>query len=513
MEDNIIEMIKHTREYREKLLQDKYRPAYHFAIPDGDGRPGDVNGTFFADGRYHLMYLYKNYQTNGYHWGHISSGDLLHWRCHQDALTTEEGDEGCYSGGAFVDDDGVAYLTFWKFPSENLLKDNGGIGIAYSKPPYEKWKRMQPIAINGSKDIWGTLTLNIDGKIKHVACADPSNIWKSNGFYYLQSGNLRIIENFSELSSEYKGDYTDLFKSKDLRTWEYVGKFYDNPRLNEFYPDESEDDMCPSFLPLPNKKRGGEITNKYLQLFISHNRGSQYYIGEVKGEKFFPETHGRFTWNDYALFAPEALIDADNRHIAWFWIRERSKGDGMKYGWSGVFSFPRVFWIENDVLHMAPADELEKLQFNRQNFKLDKVDGIKPIGVKNGESCRLKTKIKFKNATFAGIRVKSNLTQSEYTDIYVDKINNKLIFDSTKSGKDIFCIKEEAPFELKEGEYLEIDLFIDKSVIEVYVNERQAICRKVYSINPEENDNVFAISNGAIFEETIVWEMFPTNMY
>ena len=61
-----------TREYREKLLNDPYRPVYHFAQPDDNGFPGDSNGAFFVDGVYHLMYLYKNSKTDAYHWGHIS---------------------------------------------------------------------------------------------------------------------------------------------------------------------------------------------------------------------------------------------------------------------------------------------------------------------------------------------------------------------------------------------------------------------------------------------------------
>jgi beta-fructofuranosidase len=41
-----------TRAYRERLLKDAYRPAYHFATPDDKGMPGDTNGAFFADGVY-----------------------------------------------------------------------------------------------------------------------------------------------------------------------------------------------------------------------------------------------------------------------------------------------------------------------------------------------------------------------------------------------------------------------------------------------------------------------------
>ena len=90
------------------------------------------------------------------------------------------GDEGCFSGGAFLDDDGTAYLTFWKFAAKDG-SDNGGIAIARSKPPYDDWERIEPIAINGCQDPWGTVDIEIDGETEHIAAADPSNIWKMNG--------------------------------------------------------------------------------------------------------------------------------------------------------------------------------------------------------------------------------------------------------------------------------------------------------------------------------------------
>ena len=104
------EVIKATREFRERLLADPYRPAYHFCFPEDDGRPGDPNGAFFHNGRYHLMFLY-NSAGNGFAWGHVSSTDMLHWRYHPDAIGPGNGDEGCFSGGAFIDDDGYSNIV------------------------------------------------------------------------------------------------------------------------------------------------------------------------------------------------------------------------------------------------------------------------------------------------------------------------------------------------------------------------------------------------------------------
>ena len=49
--DNMAQRIQAARELREHLLRDRYRPGYHFAIPEDIGRPGDPNGAFYANGR------------------------------------------------------------------------------------------------------------------------------------------------------------------------------------------------------------------------------------------------------------------------------------------------------------------------------------------------------------------------------------------------------------------------------------------------------------------------------
>ena len=142
------EVIKATREFRERLLADPYRPAYHFCIPEGNGMPGDPNGAFYSKGRYHLMFLY-NRSGDGFSWGHVSSKDLLSWRFHPDAIFTGDGDDGCFSGGAFVDDDGSAILSYW------MLWGAKGIGLAQSADPdYSIWEKSKNNPVIKSTE-WG----------------------------------------------------------------------------------------------------------------------------------------------------------------------------------------------------------------------------------------------------------------------------------------------------------------------------------------------------------------------
>src|SRR5262245_53486646 len=136
------QVIKGTRDFRERLLADPYRPAFHFSFPEDNGLPGDPNGAFYKDGLYHLMFLYNrsgngfaySQGSSGFSWGHVSSPDLLHWRHHPDALVPGDGDEGVFSGGAFVDDDGTSILSYW------MLWGAKGIGLATSRDE-EVWKK------------------------------------------------------------------------------------------------------------------------------------------------------------------------------------------------------------------------------------------------------------------------------------------------------------------------------------------------------------------------------------
>jgi len=345
--------------------------------------------------------------------------------------------------------------------------------------------------------------------------ADPSNIWKTNGHYYMQAGNKGVLFKYGigkQPDKYYQGGWTDLFRSKDLKNWEYVDRFYEYFQKEESWPAYNEDAMCPTCLPITDQKSNGKLTGKWLQTFISHNRGGQYYVGLLEGERFYPLQHGRFSWNDNLCFAPEALLDDKNRHIAWFWLADNTKRDFEKWGWSGVLSFPRVFWLEDDVLHMAPAEELDQLQYHHQSFEVTGGDQLLPV--KNGESFRLKASLYPGNALQPGFTVRSMADGSEETRIYYDSLNQKLVMDTTNSGKEGMKIKEEAPFALREGETLNFDIFVDKSVVEVYVNERQAISRRVYPAKPEEAVCVFTKGfEGAEVLYVDAWEIAPTNPY
>ena len=66
--------------------------------------------------------------------------------------------------------------------------------------------------------------------------------------------------------------------------------------------------------------------------------------------------------------------------------------------------------------------------------------------------------------------------------------------------------------DVPENQPLELRVFIDNAVVEVFANDRQAITRRVY---PDRDDSdqvrLFCQGGTASFADIEIWEMMPSN--
>ncbi len=525
-----------SRLLREKFLADPFRPRWHFVCPEDKGMPGDSNGCFWANGAYHLMYLYER-ADSGFCWGHLSSTDLVHWRHHPDSLGVGDGDEGCFSGGGFLDDDGTAYLSYW------MLWGALGIGMAKSNDPdYEHWTKLASNPVIRSTEFGITELDTADGKLLY-GTADPSNIWKKDGKYYILTGNLLVLNKYGRAEDspqDMRGDRLYLFEATRLGDdpdWRYKGVFY---QRQSRWTDDSEDNMCPSFLPLARSKEGGELSDKYLLLFISHNKGCQYYIGTLNeaGDRFLPERHGRMTWVDNTYFAPEALIDGRGRQIMWSWLLDNRGGEndrsggGMINGWTGAYGLPRQLWLgDDDTLRMCPVPEIETLRADEKTLENVTLDPDHPLELTGfpGDSFDLEVTIsaeELKKTGRFGLIVREDAEADERTILCYEKtpttddndmtktVDQSLVFDSTRGGSAGRPAREAAPLRLPEGEDLTLRVLVDRPVIELYANDRQGIGRRVFPTNPDRAQGVSLFSDSPVTVKSVrSWKMNPANPY
>ena len=181
-------------------------------------------------------------------------------------------------------------------------------------------------------------------------------------------------------------------------------------------------------------------------------------------------------------------------------------------------SLPRVLSLSSEgTLLMKPPEEIELLRYNAKKWTDLQVDAGSELPVPNIEGNALELDLEF-NASGAnqyGLKVCCSPDGKEGTLVYYDAADKKLKVDTTKSSlsegpKTI----EAGPFELKAAERLKLRVFVDKSVVEVFANGRQAVMRRIYPSRPDST-RVKLFSNGApaSISNLEAWQMAPSNPF
>jgi beta-fructofuranosidase len=468
-EENLQEVIRNTRALREKLLKDPYRPGYHFVTLEGRCSPFDVNGAIFWKGRYHLFYIFQN--EMGHCWGHISSLDLVHWRHHPTGLVG-----GMFSGNCFINKDGVPTMCY-----HDQQRKGNTMAMALDDELNE-WKKLELITPATSPG---------DPHHGKYRSWDPYGWLEGDTYYAIFGGKRPAIAKCDSLEGE----------------WKYVGDLLAHSVEGV---DINEDVSCADLF---------KIGDKYMLLCISHRLGCRYYLGQWKNEQFYPEYHEQMSWVDNDFFAPESMLDGKGRRIMWAWIFDgRKKGTGNASGWSGTFSLPRILALAEDgMLRMWPPEELQALRYNPKKwlYLTVQADSELPLKDLSGNSLELSIEMVPDGAQQFGVKVCASPDGEEQTLVYYDSADKKLKVDTQKSslGEGPKSV-EAGPFELKAGEPLKLRVFVDKSVVEVFANDRQAVMRRIYPTRKDSLGVVLFSKGGSAKVPTLqAWDMMPSNPY
>jgi sucrose-6-phosphate hydrolase SacC (GH32 family) len=420
--------------------------TYHLAHP-GPGRatPGDPNPAFFWKGRYHLHYICKNRAKPesriGPDFGHVSSDDMVHWKWHPTVLGPKTTGHGMFSGTGFI------------------TRDNRAGIIYHGRGTSRNWIIY---ALDDNLDQWSKPELVLphdqDGKpITDMPYFDP-DLWINNGIYYA-------------LNARSSSESPVIMKSDNLKDWDYIGELlhpdFDEEKLGV---RRDEDISCPNMF---------RLGDKWVLLCISHNLGCRYFIGDFKDEQFLPEQHGMMNWAAWDFFAPESLLTPDGRRVMWAWCtpievkrfqitpREKDFNALLKNKiQTGIQSLPRELSLsEEGTLLIKPLRELKKLRTDEKSVqnltvKSDTIHTLKGIA---GDTMELEIVLEAPTAKEFGIKV------------LCDKEGGKgFTISSGKGSKTLTVGYIKPPFELKKGEDLTLRIFIDKSMVEVFANDRQA---------------------------------------
>ena len=456
---------------RKKRFSDPYFPAYHFASPEGP--MNDPNGICYWKGYWHLFYQAYPPESHCVHWGHAISSDLIHW--HDLPYAIYPGPEQhCYSGSSLVEKNRVIAIYFGV---------NSGIMCATASDQFLlNWQKIKggPVipmdVLEKTTDLHSTIPF------------DPC-IWKKNGFYYcLCNGRVPEGPDCKPVLSPF------LFRSKDLSKWEYLHPFVEGDRFSLI----GDDCACPYFWP---------IGTKYILLFFSHMSGTQAFIGNYdrKRDKFIITSHHRFNFGAPApggMIAPSATPWRNGNIIVIFNIFKGKSSDNQ------VMTIPvSLSLMAEDRLKIEPVDAVKTLRYNHQHIDNLQLPANREVILKEvrGNTMEIMAEIEIQNTQMLELNVLRSKNKEEFTriiffrtggypnrgrrtdlsDWHADSI---ICIDSSCSSMATDVLPrppEKAPFVLTEKEPLKLRIFIDKSVVEVFVNNRQ---RVVARVNPSCKD-------------------------
>lgn len=478
-------------ESRAKLAADPYRPLYHFVSPEST--MNDPNGLCFWQGNWHLFYQGYPPENPRPHWGHAVSPDLIHWRDLPYAICPGP-EQACWSGSTLVEADRVVAMyhgyglgNMVAVSADPLLLDWHKVtGNTVIPNPCPIWTRT-----TGGERMPGVGGNPVPaGAINFVY--DPC-IWQREGFYYSLSGGT-----LPHGPSGRRTRAVFLFRSPDLATWEYLHPFLED----DIYGLAGDDGGCPYFLP---------IGDQHILLHFSHMSGANYLLGDYDADrdKFVVRRGGRFTFGAYSpggVHAPTAAADGQGGVIALFNVNTAKPTPG----WNQIMSLPRrLTLVGKDELAVQPAGNVESLRREHRQVEARTLPANREVVLDGiaGNALEIQAEINVGKAQTVELNVLRSPGSEEYTRITFYRSRGFVDWDRSdgwakfQQGRDSLIsldtarsselpdamsrAPETAPVYLAPEENLNLRVFIDRSVVEVFANDRQCLTVRVYPGRPD----------------------------
>lgn len=458
---------------RQMLSSDDHRPSYHFLPPHN--WMNDPNGLIQWQGKYHLFYQYNPTAPvwGNIHWGHAVSDDLVHWGDLPLALIpTPDGcdKDGCWSGVA-VDNDGIPTLLYTGvFPEVQCL--------ATSTDELYTWQKHRANPVIAAPP----------AHLDVLGFRDPC-VWREHNTWYMTVGTgLRGI-----------GGAVLLYRSPDLISWEYVSVLMTGEGA-----ETGEVWECPAFFPLGDKH--------VLLISILPRAGTLYYVGRFDGEHFSADYRGILDYGLY-FYAPQTLLDQTGRRIMLGWIWEGRSEEAQKAaGWAGIQSLPRQLTLRDDgYLTIEPVQELQRLRGRHihQNEVTIQSDKGFDLGL-CGKALEIIIELGADTSAVLGLKLFCSPDGEEQTILLLDPKTGEIVVDRSRSSITTTSDTEKQVGQVEPltcGKY-ELHVFLDQSVIEMFVNRQCCLTSRVYpSRSDSEQVHLFTIEGDVTLKAIDIWEL------
>lgn len=466
----------------ERYAGDILRPSFH-GMPTA-GWTNETHGATYFNGKYHVFFQ-KN--PNGpymarLNWGHIVSDNLYKWEEAPTAISPEEAydKKGCWSGCVFTDDE----LTGGKPNIFYTAVDYGRATIAQAQPADDDlltWtKKSGNPVINGRPN-----GLTDDFRDCYV--------FRNGTDLYMIVGSSK---NGVGVTTLHKYD-------KSTKTWSNDGKLF-------FSGSNANQDG--TFWEMPNITKIGD---KWLFTVTPLNTGvgvrTLYWTGNINADgTFAPDSRtpktvemAGFSKDGYGLLSP-TIFQNDGKTLMLGIVPDKLAGsENYKMGYAHTYSLPREISLDSKGnLIQKPFSGLAAMRsetsFKMTDFDLTAEKDLDPV---QGRSLELSAKFVVGNGDFGfsflgnGDKKVTLTYQPNSGMLSLDMSGiNRIVNDGVFGGVYNYAL----PTPVAMGEEMTLKVFVDHSIIDIFVNDTYAASVRVF---PRDVDAVKAtafVKNGSV---------------
>jgi beta-fructofuranosidase len=474
---------------------DIQRPEFH-GLP-ATNWTNEPHGLVYFNNKYHIFFQ-KN--ANGpywgkLHWGHITSDDMLNWKEEKIAVSNASGYDikGVWSGCVFTDD----VLTGGK---PNIFYT----GVDYAKASINQAKPIADDLISWNKDTRNPIIPNRPAGLSDDF-RDPY-IFKSNGDFYMIVGTSKnglgatTLHKYDPITKTWSNDGSIFYQS----TSSGYGTFWEMPAI----------------VPMPDGKW------LFLVSTIGGNQGTEtlYWVGTINNDgTFSPYSStpkevelGTFGSNGYGLLSP-SILQKDGKTIAVGIVPDKlPSAHNLQLGWAHLYSLPREWTLDaNNNLIQQPYSGTQNMRVITSAYSASNQDisGTLSLAPVSGKAIEIDGSFIVPSAQRFGFHVRKN--GSNFISVYYTPTTGTFTVDAqntTRLSNDVGSFnglyESVLPQKPAVGETMRIHIFIDHSIMDIFVNNQYAFSIRVFPTDTNAGD-IEAFSDGGTTHATSIqaWKL------
>jgi sucrose-6-phosphate hydrolase SacC (GH32 family) len=473
------------------LIHDPHYPKYHFTAPAG--WINDPNGPLLYEGRYHLFYQYDPQRVLGTKdplpyrtcWGHAVSDNLSQWVDWPVALWPDrpQDSRGVWSGNTFIADDGTPCALYTGNATGNRLEQCGI--LARSRDGMLTWEKR--VVMSPSQ------RPNSDTPVHH-----DGYVWKEGDTWFQLIGGTTRGDDRQQQGAAW------LWSSPDLEHWRLRGNIAPSLKYGQFWE-------LPYLINLDGR-----------QILLVGANNNPCWTGTYEKERMLftagtaePQQVDTGNYYSFNLNMTDRRGPRDTRRqLMHGWVTGPATPTKSVPYWQGAHSIPRVLVLKDGKVWQEPISEIERLR--TRHWGLTDLGLTRDVREIRSDALEIRAKFTPGANGKCGVNIRVSPDGKELTQVYFDAGTRTFGVAGPTMARNSKELVDDNGFNVKSGVSqvsglpvgapVEMRIFLDRSIVEVFVNGAACTARTFPNADALGME-VFSEPGGPQPVRLDVWEM------